>query len=382
MRVNGVSAANVILLAVGMATASAGQAMSAGRGPADSPFNATFMIEGAPVALHRGQAEWQPAAPGSAASIKTHVVGAPAYGDVDGDGDSDALLFLSHQPGGSGTFAYAAVAYRVDGGYRGGQAVLIGDRIAPRRLDLLHGLVVVDYLDRAPGEPMAAQPTHNRTAYLTVDDEGMTLVGPLNPGERIVEGLVTIGHEVRSFEPCAEPQAHWLMGDSPALGPLIAAHRDAVAGAQAYTPLLTILAGHPSEPPVSGFGADYSAGWRVTRVVRALPTGDCRGDQIVLTLPRRNAVNSSPLALRGRARGTWFFEGDFPLILTDDRGNPIAQGFATAQGEWMTNDFVPFSASLRFESPPPGPGRLILKKDNPSDRRDLDDALVVPIIFP
>jgi hypothetical protein len=47
----------------------------------------------------------------------------------------------------------------------------------------------------------------------------------------------------------------------------------------------------------------------------------------------------------------------------------------------MTTEFVPFSAVLRFQSPEPGPGRLILKKDNPSDRRELDDALVVPVVF-
>ncbi|MGB5728811.1 MAG: Gmad2 immunoglobulin-like domain-containing protein, partial [Thiogranum sp.] len=85
--------------------------------------------------------------------------------------------------------------------------------------------------------------------------------------------------------------------------------------------------------------------------------------------------------VRGRARGTWFFEGDFPLVLLDGRGNLVAQGFATAKGEWMTTEFVPFSAVLRFQSPEPGPGRLILKKDNPSDRRELDDALVVPVVF-
>jgi hypothetical protein len=164
-------------------------------------------------------------------------------------------------------------------------------------------------------------------------------------------------------------------------GPLLTAYRKYAAGTQAYTPLLMLLAGQHNEPPTSGFGADYSAGWRTTRVIRAVPAGDCRSDQIVLTRPGRGSAVSSPLEIRGRARGTWFFEGDFPLTLSDDAGNTIAQGFATAQGEWMTSEFVPFSAVLRFPTPRPGPGRLILKKDNPSDNRALDDALVVPIRF-
>ena len=91
---------------------------------------------------------------------------AAAVGDVDGDGDTDAVLFLVQDPGGSGTFYYVAAAYKIDGGYLGGTAVLIGDRITPHRLDVVRGVVVVDYLERAPGEPMAAEPTLARTRYL------------------------------------------------------------------------------------------------------------------------------------------------------------------------------------------------------------------------
>jgi hypothetical protein len=381
MNIAGLAAAALFLLVPGtMAAKAPGEAMVAHRRPVVSPHDATYTVEGEPITLQKGRAE-QPAAPGSATTIKTQVVGAPTYGDIDGDGDSDALLLLIQQPGGSGTFHYVAVAHKVDGGYRGGKAVLIGDRISPRRLDVLHGLVVMDYLDRAPGEPMATKPTHARTAYLTLEGEAMTLIGPLDPRERIVEGWVTIGHEVRSFEPCADPETYWLMGDSPAHGALFAAYGEAVDGAQPYTPLLMVLAGIRSEPPAAGFGADYAAGWRVTRVLRTVHRDGCRSDQIVLTRPARGAVAISPLEIRGRARGTWFFEGEFPVILFDDRARTVAHGFATAQGEWMTTDFVPFSATLRFQSPSPGPGRLILKKDNPSDRRDLDDALVVPVLF-
>jgi hypothetical protein len=169
------------------------------------------------------------------------------------------------------------------------------------------------------------------------------------------------------------------MGESPALGALIATYREAAVGAQPYTPQLMVLAGNPGAPPATGFGADYNAGWRVTRIIGSAPAGHCRSDQIVLTLPARGAVVTSPLEIRGRARGTWFFEGDFPLVLLDGRGTAVARGFASAEGEWMTSDFVPFSATLRFRSAHPGRGRLILNKDNPTGRRERDDALVVPL---
>jgi hypothetical protein len=321
------------------------------------------------------------AAPGSATAIRTQVLGAPTYGDIDDDGDADAVLFLVQDTGGSGTFYYVAAAHKVDGGYHGGTAVLIGDRVTPQVLDVVHGVVVVDFLERALGEPMAAEPALARSIYLTLEGDALTLDGSLEPGEQIVEGWVKIGHEVRSFEPCADPVPHWLSGDSPVLDAVVASYREAGPVAKPYAPLLMVLAGSAREPPATGFGADYAAGWRATRVLRTVQIGNCRSDQIVLDVPAPGALVTSPLEVHGRARGTWFFEGDFPLLLLDGHGNPVAQGFATAQGEWMTTEFVPFSAVLRFQSPASGPGRLILKKDNPLDRRELDDALVVPVVL-
>lgn len=380
MRLDEIGVAGLVLLCAAINPASAEESMADGAMPAKSPRDATYLIEGEPVRLQGGRAV-RPAAPGAATIIRTRVLGAPTYGDVDGDGDSDAVLFLVQDPGGSGTFYYVAAAHKVDGGYRGGTAVLIGDRITPQRLDLVHGVVVADYLERAPGEPMAADPALARTVYLMLEGGALTLVGSLDPGERVAEGWVTVGHEVRSFEPCADPEPHWLFGESPALDAVVEAYRKARPDATPYSPILMVLAGGIDEPPPTGFGADYDVGWRVTRVLRTVQAGDCRSDQIKVDRPERGAVITSPLAVRGRARGTWFFEGDFPLVLLDGGGNPVARGFAIAQAEWMTPEFVPFAAVLSFESSAHGPGRLVLKKDNPSDRRERSDALVVPVVF-
>lgn len=105
-------------------------------------------------------------------------------------------------------------------------------------------------------------------------------------------------------------------------------------------------------------------------------------DLIRIDNPRPNQEIESPLSIRGEARGYWFFEASFPVVLTDGDGLIIAQGIATAQGEWMTEDFVPFEAALEFEkSEDNDKGTLILRKDNPSGLPEYDDALEVPIIF-
>lgn len=84
---------------------------------------------------------------------------------------------------------------------------------------------------------------------------------------------------------------------------------------------------------------------------------------------------TSPLALRGEARGTWFFEGSFPVSLVDANGIPIANGSVTATGEWMTEDFVPFEGTLQFEVAEPTPATLVLERDNPSGLPEHDAAV-------
>ena len=107
-------------------------------------------------------------------------------------------------------------------------------------------------------------------------------------------------------------------------------------------------------------------------------------DLIRLSTPRPNQVIQSPLTIKGEARGFWFFEASFPVVLTDWDGRIIAQGIATAKDEWMTSEFVPFEAMLTFtvdKNAYSNRGTLILRKDNPSGLPEHDDALEIPVIF-
>ncbi len=133
----------------------------------EDPLNTTYTIEGKEVRLINGYHEEQ-TAPGSATKIKTRVFGKPAYGDLDGDGEEDAALFLVQDPGGSGTFYYVAAALRKSGIYQGTNAVFLGDRISPRTIKIQKGVIIVDYADRRPDEPMAAPPSMGKKKYLAV----------------------------------------------------------------------------------------------------------------------------------------------------------------------------------------------------------------------
>lgn len=102
---------------------------------------------------------------------------------------------------------------------------------------------------------------------------------------------------------------------------------------------------------------------------------------IVLESPQVGSAVSSPFTITGKARGTWFFEASFPVVLVDENNTVVAAGVAQAKGEWMTEDFVPFSATLTFAPHKKGEGTLILKKDNPSGDPARDDSLRVPVTF-
>jgi len=104
-------------------------------------------------------------------------------------------------------------------------------------------------------------------------------------------------------------------------------------------------------------------------------------DLIVVDDPQLNQPVVSPLIIKGKARGSWFFEAVFPVKLLDSNGNLLAVGFAQAKGEWMIEDFVLFESTLQFTSPTSESGVLILEKDNPSGLPENFDQLIVPVLF-
>jgi len=120
---------------------------------------------------------------------------------------------------------------------------------------------------------------------------------------------------------------------------------------------------------------------------------ESKSDLIVVSDPKPLTVVTSPLTVRGEARGYWFFEASFPLVLVDWDGRIIAESYATAvldpndpESTWMTEDFVPFEGVIEFEDPSwdadfSKRGAIIFQKDNPSGLPENDDALEIPVWF-
>jgi hypothetical protein len=119
------------------------------------------------VTLVNGVSETE-AAPGSASKIVTRYFGNDATGDLDGDGAPDIAFLLTQSGGGSGTFYYVVVALRTTNGYRGTNAVLLGDRIAPQTILINGSDLIVNFSDRKAGEPMSTSPSVGVSKHLIV----------------------------------------------------------------------------------------------------------------------------------------------------------------------------------------------------------------------
>jgi len=134
---------------------------------AADPREATYQIGEELVSLAGGRSEKQ-VAPAAETKVVTTLVEEPVSGDLNGDGVEDAAVWLLHQPGGTGSFLYVAVALNFGGRYVGTNAVFVGDRIAPQALRIRNGVLSVTYLDRRRDESMAALPSVSVTKHLTV----------------------------------------------------------------------------------------------------------------------------------------------------------------------------------------------------------------------
>jgi len=106
-------------------------------------------------------------------------------------------------------------------------------------------------------------------------------------------------------------------------------------------------------------------------------------DEIIIDFPAKGQIISSGvLEVKGQARGSWYFEANAPFEIQDYNHNKIAQSYVTAQGEWMTTEFVPFTGKINFVVPEGiTEGFVVFRNDNPSGEPQFDRKLEVPVKF-
>ncbi|MBX9765578.1 Gmad2 immunoglobulin-like domain-containing protein [Patescibacteria group bacterium] len=103
-------------------------------------------------------------------------------------------------------------------------------------------------------------------------------------------------------------------------------------------------------------------------------------DLIVVNSLKPGDVVGNTFTIAGMARGYWFFEASFPIEIQDSNGNTLAITVAQAEGEWMTEEFVPFTAQVNLTTPYSGQAIVVLKKDNPSGEPQNDASVSFPVV--
>lgn len=134
----------------------------------NDPFNTTYTISGKEYQLINGKIQNE-IAPGSASKEVVSIFGEPVYADLDKDADLDAVMYLTQETGGSGTFFYIVLAINDDGTYKGTEAMLLGDRIAPQNINIIDGRAVANFAERRPGDPMTTQPSIGKSVWIHYD---------------------------------------------------------------------------------------------------------------------------------------------------------------------------------------------------------------------
>lgn len=148
----------IALLMAIFATAAAGSALAQSESlpPISTEMlrNATYSgIYDAPITLTDGRYEGEPfVADGASRPIVEYIDGAEVYGDLDGDGVDDAVVFLVENSGGTGNFVYVAAQLNRDGQPLDAGAVWIEDRIQVKSATIEDGQVALGLIAPGPGD--------------------------------------------------------------------------------------------------------------------------------------------------------------------------------------------------------------------------------------
>lgn len=104
------------------------------------------------------------------------------------------------------------------------------------------------------------------------------------------------------------------------------------------------------------------------------------GSELKVFSPNALSSIKSPVLIKGSAPGTWYFEAVFPIKITDEEGNVLGQGYASAKSDWMTEKPVAFEAKISFDKGGASQGFMVFSKDDPSGM-GLSKPVNIPIFF-
>ena len=137
---------------------------------AKGPQDSTYLIEGRPVKFENGEAKESNLV--SASTIDSKITLAGSGGDLGGHGSGDVPVVIVRNTGGSGSFYYVAAAIGTSGtAFHGTNAIMFGDRILPKGVEIRNKAIIVNYTDRYPWESFVVTPSVARSRTFDVEHD-------------------------------------------------------------------------------------------------------------------------------------------------------------------------------------------------------------------
>ena len=87
------------------------------------------------------------------------------------------------------------------------------------------------------------------------------------------------------------------------------------------------------------------------------------------------------VSYRGVIKGGYFFEGNILINILDLNKKVLKNSNAMAKTDWMTTGPVSFEGNIDFTGLPKGKAYFEIKNDNPSDIREYDKSILIPIFI-
>lgn len=104
-------------------------------------------------------------------------------------------------------------------------------------------------------------------------------------------------------------------------------------------------------------------------------------DIIIIDSPKPYQKVQVPIIIKGKAKGSFFFEGTFPIRIEDENGNLIVSDYIMTKENWMTENFVYFETYFYFEKGNLRKGFIIFEKANPSGLLENKFEIRIPLYF-
>jgi len=102
-------------------------------------------------------------------------------------------------------------------------------------------------------------------------------------------------------------------------------------------------------------------------------------DVIIIDSPKPYQKIQNPIYIKGKAKGSFFFEGSFPVRIEDENGNIVITDHIETNENWMTENFVFFEKHLDISNVNIKRGFIIFEKANPSGLPENKLEIKVPI---